>query len=144
MSDYPTCAETYVTLRIFHDALEPPTISELLGITPTRSWRRGEAHGTRQVVVFPTGAWLLSSESAIASQDSVRHLDWLLTEVEPRHGELRGLRDAGHRIDISCYWVSATGQGGPTLTPDIMRRLAKLELALWFDVYFADDDTQNI
>ena len=38
-------------------------------------------------------------------------------------------------MDIFCYWLSASGQGGPTLSPDLMRRLAEAELEIGFDVY---------
>ena len=58
----------------------------------------------------------------------------------PRHtsrflSSVKMLRQ-GHRLDISCYWLSQSGHGGPTLTPDIMRRLAELVVPVWFDVYF--------
>ena len=139
MSDYLTCIKTFATLEIFHDTLEPQAITAVLGITPTRSFRRGDTHGHgERVTPYRVNTWLLSSEGSVASHDSLRHIEWLLGKVEPRHAVLLELQKQSYRMDISCYWLSKSGHGGPTLTPDIMRRLGKLELAVWFDVYFDD------
>jgi len=50
--------------------------------------------------------------------------------------QLGRLRQLGCDIDI-CYWVSS-GQRGPRLDIATLRALARLELAIWWDVYFAD------
>jgi hypothetical protein len=39
-------------------------------------------------------------------------------------------------MDIACLWDSHAGHGGPTLSPDLLRRLADLGIELWFDIYF--------
>ena len=39
-------------------------------------------------------------------------------------------------MDVSCYWVSRSDDGGPSVRPSQMRDLARLNLELWFDVYF--------
>jgi hypothetical protein len=45
---------------------------------------------------------------------------------------LRGV----NRASICCYWVSATGNGGPVLSPELLGRLAKYNLTLSFDIHF--------
>ncbi len=140
MTDYPTCAETFATLRVYHDAADPQMVTAALGLTPSRSWRCGESHGTRRVATYPQSGWLFSSEGAVTSSDSLRHIEWLLTAIEPQRSSLPELRQQGYRMAISCYWASKNGHGGPTLTPDIMHRLAELQLAVEFDVYFIGDD----
>ena len=142
MSDYSTCRKTFATLRIFYDTSEPQSVTTILGITPTRFYRRGDTHGHgERVSRYRINAWLLSSETFVSSQDSLRHIEYLLAAIEPRRSALHDLRRKGHRLDITCYWLSQSGHGGPTLTPEIMRRLAELELSVWFDVYFTA--TQN-
>jgi hypothetical protein len=42
--------------------------------------------------------------------------------------------------DITCYWVSRSGQGGPWLMPDQMRQLGALNIDIWWDVYFSNED----
>ncbi len=40
------------------------------------------------------------------------------------------------RATICCFWVSATGNGGPQFSPDVLGRLAKYQLPLGLDIYF--------
>jgi hypothetical protein len=143
MSDYPTCRKTFATLRIYHDTVEPPEVTAVLGIKPTDFVRRGDTHGpSNRAATYKINGWFLSSENTVSSQDSLRHIEWLLPLVEPRRSQLGALREQGHRMEISCYWLSASGHGGPTLTPDVMRRVAELGLGLSFDVYFGGRDEE--
>ena len=98
--DYPTCRETFATLRVFVEPEKPN---------------------------------LLSSESHVASKDVRRHIDYVLDLID-RDSELRAsIRE--HRSDITCFWASAQGHGGPTVSPQQMSRLASLGIDLWFDFY---------
>ena len=64
-----------------------------------------------------------------------RHLDWLLSIIVPRADMIGALQSEGCRMDVSCFWASASGHGGPSVRPDQMGELARLGLELWFDVY---------
>jgi hypothetical protein len=135
--DYPTCARTYATLRIYHKDLDPESITLNLGIQPTRVQVKGRPVTDSIGMTFnpPIGGWFLSSKGQVASKDVRRHLDWLLAKLEGRDDALRSLREGGHRIDVTCYWLSAEGHGGPILSPAIMRRFGELEIQVSFDVY---------
>lgn len=91
---------------------------------------------------LPLNAWFLSSETHVVSKDLRRHLDWVLDQIEPAASSLRALGNApGVRIEIYCSWWSATGNGGPTLSPPQFRRLADLGLECVFEVMsFPDED----
>src|SRR6187551_337836 len=41
-------------------------------------------------------------------------------------------------MDISCYWLSQSGHGGPTIPSTQMRRLVELNIELWFDFDVTD------
>jgi hypothetical protein len=49
----------------------------------------------------------------------------------------------GFKIDITSFWVSTSGNGGPTISPYQMRRLADLEIEIWWDIYFYDDEPRR-
>ena len=129
----PNCAATCATLRLYGDALDPAEVSRLLGLEPTDSAAKGET-----VVVgaksrtAPTGRWILTSENAIQSTNLEDHLDWLLDRLSVVPCDVPGVG----RADVFCYWVSATGHGGPELSPQMLARLASLQLTLGFDLYF--------
>jgi len=137
---YPTCEKTYATLCIYlPDQCNPGIITDKLGIKPTRTQIKGEVH---QGVVkqWPT-AWFLSSERCVESKDMRRHVDWLIEHLSDKEEIIHQLQASGNEIDISCYWLSSTGNGGPALSPKTMRKLAELDIGIWFDVYF--DDTME-
>jgi hypothetical protein len=138
--DYQTCEETFASLRIAHEALDPDDISNQLGLAPTWSLRKGEARGESGVPA-PTGVWGLSTEGVIESRDLRRHLDSILDALDGKDGILENLRDKGYKMDIWCLWVSTPySGGGPTISPHNMARLANLGLELVFDFYQGDDE----
>lgn len=49
------------------------------------------------------------------------------------------LQARGCEIDITNYWVSG-GQGGPWLMPCQMLKLGALNIDIWWDIYFSEED----
>ena len=141
--DYATCARTYVTLCIYPEDLDPPTVTARLGIEPTSWQRRGESiwrDGRPLPRIAPLSGWFLRSREEVESKDSRRHLDWLLDRVIPVSDVMRALQAEGCRMNVWCYWLSQSGQGGPTLSTAQMRRMADLDLELWFDIHGPVDE----
>lgn len=132
--DFPTCTETFSTLRLFSDVIQPSAITELLNIEPTCTFTKGEPND--RGFVRTNNGWLLSSEHVVSSKDTRRHIDWILSQIEPKANQLQDLRSKMVEMDISSLWVS-TGQGGPVLSPTQMMVLARLELDVWWDVYLS-------
>ena len=138
---YATCESTYATLRIYHQDLDPDSVSALLGLQPTRSFARTQtASGYRS----KHGAWFLSTEEYATSRDVRRHVDWILAQLEGKHNVLHTMQQSGYRMDIFCYWVSKSGHGGPMLSPSTMRQLADANLPIGFDVYFYDGANNDL
>jgi hypothetical protein len=145
--DYATCHKTYATLMIIHPELDPDTVTQNLGIQPTRTYRRGEVRNPqgRCPFVYQRGGWFLESEGAVQSRDARRHIDWLLDRVEPHREALNRWQVAGYQTVINCYWDSAYGQGGPMLGPVLMGRVSNLGLELWFDIFlhYYDEEAEG-
>ena len=145
---YPTCAETYVTLCVYHQNLDPEAVTRLLNLQPSSCHRRGDvldalgeqASHSRQA---RNGGWFLTSRGSIDSPDVRMHLDWLIDRLAGASGALSALREQDCETVVSCYWLSAHGHGGPMLAPDMMHQLSELGLELWFDIYFAVDECER-
>jgi hypothetical protein len=135
--DWPTCDRTYAAMRIVADDLDPEAVTARLAVTPTEAFRKGEPFGSRGLL-RRTGGWFLSTDGSVQSRDLRHHIDWLLDRIEPSASALRSLRADGDECDIPCYWLSASGHGGPQLDPSQMRRCAALDLTLWIDFYVGD------
>jgi Domain of unknown function (DUF4279) len=138
-SDYPTCQRTYATLRVYPKRYGPEAVTARLGLEPSGWQRCGAAKipGSRPA---PLHGWFLSSDEMVASRDVRRHLDWLLSRIASRGDAIRALQAEGCDMDVSCFWVSTSGHGGPSVRPAQMEELARLNLELSFDVYLGGDD----
>lgn len=135
--EYATCARTYATLLIYPGEIDPTAITDRLGIEPSRWQRRGEVSGRagRPPKVATISGWFLTSKDQVDSRDSRRHIDWLLDRVASKAEAILSLQELGCKMAITCYWLSQSGHGGPTIPPAQMRRLADLNIELWFDIY---------
>lgn len=139
LEDNPNAARVRATVRLQGDELDPAHVTDALLIEPSFAAAKGElrppgrsskAPSVRQ----PTGVWLFTTAD-LASTSLERHLLAALDRIEPRAVELKELIDANHlAFDIVCYWVSATGQGGPGITPKTLGRVAAVGAILAFEL----------
>ncbi len=140
VDENPNCARTYATFCLAGDALKPDEVSAALGLTPTWALakhdeipvgRKGKT--TRRQ---PTGVWLLRTDDTVDSTDLERHLIYLLDAVEPASHSLAALRRHDDlKTDFFCFWLSATGHGGPVISPATLARIAALDTPLGIDFY---------
>jgi Domain of unknown function (DUF4279) len=132
----PNCAETFASLRLYGDALVPEDISRVIHLEPTDSASKG-----MKIVVSsgksrsaPTGRWIVQTRGKISSANLEEHIKWILDRLEQFSISVENLPGV-ERADIFCYWRSATGQGGPEFSPEVLDRLAKNRLRLGLDFY---------
>ena len=127
---YETCERTAATLRIITQSFSVDKITDLLKVSPSRT------HVSHHPGHTETGAverqiWLLESEEEVHSRDLRRHLDWIVGAIYPKKEELLRLQEVSDvKMDVTCVWWSRYGDGGPTLWPEQMARLAELNLEI--------------
>jgi hypothetical protein len=142
--EYGTCAETRVSLLIYPSAeLTVAEVTSRLQIQPTETSTVGEEKTNKsgRTRIAKGSLWELSSEGQVRSLDVRRHLDWLLQIVAPREVPLASIQEiSGVRMAVNCAWYSRSGHGGPTLWPEQMAWLSRLNLECTFDVYFLPDE----
>jgi hypothetical protein len=134
---FPTCSETFSTLRIFSDDIRPNEITERLGLQPTKTYCKGELHGKGQLP-RKTNGWYYTTSKILTSRDNRRHVDLILAALENKLEAINELHARGCKMDIMNYWVSASGEGGPWLMPPQMLKLGELRIQIWWDVYFRE------
>ncbi len=119
-------------------------ITEILGIAPSSH----ESQNIGQIIVNSRGrqrtakltCWCLTSDDIVASLDVRHHLDWLLQKLEGAEDQLRqvqGLPDT--QMFVNCIWYSRHVKG-PTLWPEQMAALSRLNLECSFDIYWDYDE----
>jgi len=84
--EYPTCAPTWATLRIYRDDLDPEAVSRQLQNQPTSSQKKGGLRHplAKRPFAYKIRGWFLTSQDAVQSRD-VRTAGQLL-ERQPVQG----------------------------------------------------------
>ncbi|GAB6907964.1 conserved hypothetical protein [Desulfosarcina cetonica] len=138
----PNCDETYAGFRISGDFLDPVEITNQLHISPSFSCMKGDEINSRGgKITRPTGIWSLESKEKVKSTSLELHLKQLVEQLEPVRANLvKYIEDSDTRVDIVCFWASATGHGGPILSRDILSRISCLCENISFDFYGPVDD----
>ena len=138
LPENPNCASTHASFRLAGDGLICALVESRTGLTgdfgaDKDQLRRSQTgRGTRQ----PTGVWYISSKDRVGSTSLERHLLCVLEIVEPAKRELLEVAaEQSLSIDFYCYWVSATGQGGPAVSAETMRRLCDFGATLGFELH---------
>lgn len=133
-------SESMVCLRFFGDDLDPAELTELLGQSPTKSEKIGqivvgEKSGKERVA--RTGSWRFDATKQVPG-----NLDAQISEV------LDLLTDdidvwqkltARFKADVFCGLFMAGSNEGVSLSPSILKKLAKRELMIGFDIYDGAD-----
>jgi hypothetical protein len=124
------CEDTHAIFRVVSSQMDPDVVGRKLGL---------EADFVRSTASSPLkfGVWSITSKGRIDSTDLEDHLVYVLDRLQSAGvtGPVEVGRDT--RVEFHCYWMSATGQGGPVLSAAVLRRIADLAADLDFDFYSA-------
>lgn len=131
--EYPACSRTYATLCIYHDSIDPLTISQALDMTPDRFQMAGDILESGNLA--PLTGWFLGTQDVLSSKDLRAHVEWLLDRLSPRKDTIVMLSKAGHRMWIYCFWVSSSGNGGPIFDQQFIKNLSDFPFELHLDIW---------
>lgn len=126
LDENPNCARTFASFRLIgQPPFDPAEVTSRIGIDPDTTTR-----------LRSRGGWLITSEHRLDTTSIERHLRVLLDLLEPHKAAILALiEDADLRADFFCLWRSATGHGGPEISPATLARIAALRASLGFDFY---------
>jgi hypothetical protein len=139
LDENPNCARTHAAFRLLGSDLDPAAVTQALGLEPCFALAKRQeipagrvGMGRRQ----RTGVWSLSTEAVVASTSLERHLIHLLNTLDPAAAALHAVLTAENiSADFFCYWLSATGHGGPEVSPETLSRIGALNASLGIDFY---------
>jgi hypothetical protein len=134
----------FASLGFVGDRLHPQHVTDILRISPTKSWRKGELFrpGPRSPeIVARTGTWWLSTEGLVAGQDLDAHLAFLVGLILPASDGMRLarlqelMRDEGVAAHVGCFWHGEPGARPPAVPPFAVAAFNHLpaELEIDFD-----------
>ena len=121
-----------VEVGLTGDGMEPDEVTKIVGLSPTRSFRKGERVSKRGIErVQPWSLWALEAEG----EDVEATVRVLLTQLEGRLDAWNlVIKETKAQASVSIWWEPEGGQGGFTISSDLMRRLT--EFGERVDIYF--------
>ena len=131
------CLRTYSTLRIISSDYEPDEISKKLNIEPTRFRLRDlDAKYKHEREKY---AWFFETRDSVESIKSEDHIKYIVSIFAEKSKKLEELEEGGCFLDIFSFWAG-NGQGGPTLSPDLLAKLGELRFSVSWDNYFEENN----
>jgi hypothetical protein len=133
-------SRTTLSFRVFGDDLDPDEISRLLGVIPSKSYRKGEVRKTPNGGEFTanTGAWILS-----AKECSPGNLSAQIIEVLSRLTfDLSVWANLGqrYRCDLFSGLFLDSANEGEELSVEAMSMMVERRLKLGLDIYSSNQD----
>jgi hypothetical protein len=131
--------EVTVAFDLTAPDLDPDAVSEVVGINPTWSARRGDerrSYTGHLLDPHDEGWWQLSSRDTIDSKDINDHFRYLLTRLLPHEDYICEVGEEGESsfgfLWKSTYLYAGTG---PMLARDCVAGVARLNAEIGFDIY---------
>ena len=132
-------ARTFFLLELFGDDLQPGAISQILGISPTKAYTKGEER-PKGSQCYRTGGWILDSGEISLSEDDTgekRLQDWL--SLLPGNPAIwKTLQRYEPRIRLVLYTDQMNADF--RLTPVAANELSIRGLTLFIDPYLELDE----
>lgn len=136
----PKPEDTRASLCIYKDDLDPDEISELLDLEPSIAQKKGgpkvHVNDGCEDRTAKVGGWFLSTHNKVKDLNPEHHIQWLVDKISHRHSVISKLQGSGYKFEIWVYWLSSSSNASPSLSPELMRRLANLKIPIVFDIYF--------
>lgn len=123
-------------LRIHGDELDLDRVTQSLGLKPDFSGRKGEHIGDNpRRAVFESNLWGLRSNDEFSASFE-QQLQAFVARLEERGEALSALaRRPGVDAELLLGYSSSGGQGGLTLSAELLARIASLGLDIYLDLY---------
>lgn len=135
VTPYPPYAGIYITGK----EVDPQKISELLGISPSSGFTRGDRR-PRDDGERSHGLWALDSSTHVSSLDPLVHLQWLVSELQPARSRIRDLSENRTvHIVMTLFWVLPSSHETLELDTALMQQIADLNIDLEFSIHAPDE-----
>src|SRR5512142_2768441 len=123
-----------VELRIVGESLDPEDVTRTIGITPTQVRRKGEPRGEGSTWTKTTWALDVLPPSGSTWNSLEDGLTALVSRVKPFQSQIQSYSPA-NELYVWCGHFTSDFDGGPRLSPNILKSLGDLGAQLFLDTY---------
>ena len=124
--------ESSVTLAVYGEDLEPSEVTALLGVVPTKAFRKGHRQASKSPAM-PHGAWFLEVRGVSPSGPDTQ-LETLLSELPQSQHFWRELNER-YTVQVRFAMHFEGWNKGFEFNKILVSRLAAMEVDLEFDIY---------
>ena len=126
-----------VEFRIFSKTLDPAEITRELGLQPCQVRIEGT---TRSDGKLMQGMWAYDAGAGHTEWDSLGDgLAFVLDSLWPYRDTIARYKTSG-KLVWWCGHFQSSFDGGPSLSPDLLKRLGEFGAELFIDNYFSEPD----
>ena len=130
-------AESHVSFVVTGFNESPSVVSALMGISPTRAWRKGEEIPGHKNGKQTHDRWELKSSLPLTEPISL-HLAEIIKVLElSPHAVKATLERFEGGLSIACYYKDHNP--GFNLSSQLLKQVSALNLSVDFDLYFVGD-----
>jgi hypothetical protein len=149
MNDKPTKSTTdakwcRASLRVSSTTCSAAEIARVIGVEPTAQAEKGEPYSARYPEAKRREA-LCTYSSGLSRERSMEEHLGVLAEFIEAHADALAALGTDCRLEYFCGFASSNGQGGFTLSPELLNRLLRVPIELTLDLYppsGAEDDAK--
>lgn len=131
-----------VELRIVGKDLDPDEVSRRLGLKPSQAWRKGDRRGENSTRTAGTWSFEVLPHGRDDWPSLAEGLTSLLKKLEPIRSQIQSYLPA-NEVYVWCGHFTSSFDGGPTLSPALLKSLGDLEVQLAFDTYCETEESQG-
>lgn len=128
-------AQTRVGFQVRGLQVDPDDVATRLELEPSASHRRGDlVDGTPR-----TDGWCYFTSQSEVGRDAPfdDHATWMVDRLEPHVAMLESWIQRGWRVQLEVITITSASNGGPTVAPELLRRIAALGLPTCWRTVFA-------
>lgn len=138
--------ESTAALVVVSEELPPEHVTEVLGMKPSRTIRKGEPRSAKHPEIISTdNRWILSIERSdvpTGDQTGFGSVAILVDRLLPYTAALMSLRPQCETV-VTWGGFSDSGQGGFVIPRSVLVGLAALDCDFYGTAYLADDDVAS-
>jgi Domain of unknown function (DUF4279) len=121
-----TTRRAFATLRLSGNRLDPEQVSGVLGVCPSKAWRKGERyHAGKRTgwLVGNTGVWFLATDEFVVSSRLDDHLQYLVALLSCDTPLRELIARDNLKAEVSCFWHGAAGEQPPVISSEFIARM---------------------
>ncbi|MEW6025780.1 MAG: DUF4279 domain-containing protein [Planctomycetota bacterium] len=139
----------YIEFSFRGDDFSPEEITTSLGITPSRTWKKGDRRTPKNAntkVVCKNNGWVIRTEEKTDENNNMEEqIELLLARLTPLAYKIKEICSNNKKIEAIFCCVLYAIEANPQVyfKSMIVRQISDMGASIWFDVYNFGDDIPN-